>query len=140
MEDHSIFMEKTVTPTEESLKLHLGDRFQYWVKIEDYVFKKYPKGEAGWNFSGKKHGWSFRIKDKRRTIIYFLPRKGYFKVAFVYGQKAFDAIMPSSIAEEIKIELREAKKYAEGRGIAIPIRKTEILDDIFRLIDIKLAY
>lgn len=89
--------------------------------------------------SWEKYGWSYRIKDKRRAIIYFLPRDKFFKVAFVFGQKATDIIMASDIDDDIKAELLQARKYAEGRGIRIEIKNELIISDIKKLIEIKLA-
>lgn len=80
------------------------------------------------------------MNDKKRVIVYLLPREAYFKVAFVFGQKATDAILNSTISDEIKNELLSAKAYAEGRGIRIDVREPEVLKDILRLIEIKLAY
>jgi hypothetical protein len=93
-----------------------------------------------WKYSGKKFGWSFRINDKKRVIVYLLPREAYFKVAFVFGQKATDAIVNSTISDTIKHELLSAKAYAEGRGIRIDVRGAEVLEDIRNLIEIKLTY
>lgn len=140
MDDSSVFPDKAIVPTEQALKLKLCDTYFLWTQIHEFVFEKYPAGMAEWNFPGKKYGWSYRIKDKKRAIIYFLPREGYFKVAFVFGQKAFDIIMDSSIAENIKQELRDARKYAEGRGIRIAVTNASIISDIKKLVDIKLAY
>jgi hypothetical protein len=89
--------------------------------------EKYPTGLAEWNYPGKKYGWSYRIKDKKRAIIYFLPRDKYFKVAFVFGQKATDIVLASNISREIKTELEQATKYAEGRGIRIDIKNDLIV-------------
>ncbi len=69
--------------------------------------------------------------------MYLLPREGYFKVAFVFGQKAFDAIMASDIDSAIKKELADAKVYVEGRGIRIDVKDDVVLKDIKKLIDIK---
>lgn len=71
---------------------------------------KYPNGLEEWNYPGKKYGWSYRIKDKKRAIIYFLPRENYFKVAFVFGQKATDIVLESDISGKIKTDLKMAKK------------------------------
>lgn len=71
---------------------------------------------------GEKYGWNFRIKDKKRAIIYFLPRDNYFKVAFVFGQKATDTIMESDVSPGIRNDLEKATKYAEGRGIRIDVK------------------
>ena len=137
--DKSIFTNKSITPNDNDLIGPLGNTCKLWHLIEDYVHLKYPKAFDEWNFSGEKYGWSFRIKDKKRTIIYFLPRDQFFKVAFVYGQKATDMIVKSNVSEWIKKELESARVYAEGRGIRLEIRDETILDDIKALVDIKLA-
>jgi len=93
-----------------------------------------------WNYSGDKYGWSFRIKDKKRAIIYLLPRDKFFKIALIFGQKATDAIMDSQVNSSIKSELASAKVYAEGRGIRIDIMDETILNDLKILIDIKISH
>lgn len=104
------------------------------------VFEKYPKGLAEWNYPGKKYGWSYRIKDRKRAIIYFLPRQDFFKVAFVFGQRAYDAIMQSDIDPKIKTTLQQAVKFAEGRGIQLEVSSSTQFKDIEKLIDLKLLH
>src|SRR5476649_599033 len=133
---NSIFTDKNKIPDNNDLIASLGDTYQLWQLIKDYVISKYPKGFEQWNCS--KYGWSFRIKDKKRAIIYLLPRDKFFKVALVFGQKAIDLIMKSNIANSIKSELDAAKVYAEGRGIRIDIKDKMVIGDIKELIDIKL--
>lgn len=133
-------MDKTKLPSAGDLEKALGDKHQLWMEIRTRVFQKYPAGLEEWNFPGKKYGWSFRIKDKKRAIIYLLPRDQAFFAAFVFGGRAFDAILESDVSEQIKTDLKNAKVYAEGRGIRIPVPDRSSLQDIFRLIDIKLAF
>ena len=133
----SIFLNKDSIPSTIELTNALGDTYHLWHFIEEYVHIQYPKSIVEWNCT--KNGWSFRIKDKKRTIIYLLPREKYFKVAFVFGQKAADVIMKSEIAAEIKKELDAARVYAEGRGIRIDIKNDQIVNDVKKLITIKLG-
>ena len=138
--EHSIFMDKDNSPSVEDLKQALGSSYKLWMEIRNGVFEKYPGGKEEWNFPGKKYGWSFRIKDKKRAIIYFLPRREEFLVAFVFGGKAFEAIKKSEVSSRIVSDLESAKVYAEGRGVRIPVPDHSALKDIFTLIDIKLAF
>lgn len=140
MADISIFIDKSIVPLDMDLVEPLADTYPTWQKIKEVVKEKYPDPLEEWNFPGKNYGWSFRMKDKKRAIIYFLPRSGYFMVAFVFGDKAMEKIRISGIAPEIIEELEGARKYAEGRGIRIEIRDESKLDDIRKLIDIKLAH
>ena len=138
--DISIFTDKKKIPGSDDLIISLGDTYELWQTIVNYVHLKYPNSLDEWNYSGDKYGWSFRMKDKKRAIIYFLPRDKYFKLAFVFGQKATDLIMQSKIANAIKAELDSARVYAEGRGIRIDIKNKMIINDIKILIDIKLTH
>ena len=103
------------------------------------MLEKYPAALQEWHFPGQKLGWSFRIKDKKRAIIYFLPRDGFFKVALVFGAKAVAQVLAAEISPVIKSELEQAKAYAEGRGIRIDVRDGAGLADINKLVEIKLA-
>ena len=138
--DTSIFTDKTKKPNEKDLVASLGKTYQLWQDIVNEVYLKYPNVISEWKFPGQKHGWSFKMKDKKRSIIYLLPRDKWFMVAFNFGQKAFEKIMESNISEEIKQSLESARVYAEGRGIRIEVKNQKPLKDISELIDIKLAF
>ena len=138
--EHSFFMDKSQIPTDAKLRGALGEKYEFWMAIRDRVYEKYPEGTEEWNFPGKKYGWSYRIKDKKRAIVYLLPRDHAFLAAFVFGGRAFEAILKSEVSEQIKSDLEGAKVYAEGRGVRIPVPDRSILKDIYSLIDIKLAF
>lgn len=138
--DTSIFSDKAVTPDENMLAAALGDLQQTWKEIQKYVIDNYPLAKEEWNFPGQKYGWSFRIKDKKRAIIYLLPRERYFLVALVFGEKAANEALGSTISDSIKNEISSAKVYAEGRGFRIEVKDRTLLEDIKKLIEIKLAH
>jgi len=133
----SIFTDKDKQPDNDDLKEALGETWPFWQEIRNYVLSEYPAGYEEWSFSS--YGWNFRIKDKKRAIIYLLPRDKFFKAAFVFGQKATDTIMNSQVEDSIKTELSSARVYAEGRGIRIDIMDNSLIGSIKELIDIKLA-
>jgi hypothetical protein len=133
----SIFKDKNKAPDNNDLEVALGSTYQLWQIIKNQVLLNYPQGVESWSCS--KHGWSYRINDKKRAILYLLPRDKFFKVAFVFGQKATDQILQSKISNIIKKELESAKIYAEGRGIRIDVKDDLLMTDINRLIDIKLT-
>jgi len=135
--DTSIFSDKYIKPDDAALKSALGISYKNWQKIHNYVHLKYAAAIDEWSITGAKYGWSFRIKDKKRIIVYLLPRDKYFKTAFVFGQKATDDVMNSKVSNEIKNELNKAKVYAEGQGIRIDVNDKNI-KDVLQLIDIKL--
>lgn len=136
----SIFTNKLVAPTEADVKTALGANFELWQSVAAYAHEQCPKAIDLWKFPGEKHGWSFRVNDKKRVLVYLLPRDGFFKVAMVFGQKAFEAVMNGDVSADIKQELAAAQAYVEGRGIRIDVQNEKIIKDIRALIDIKLKH
>jgi hypothetical protein len=136
--DTSVFTQRAKTPTEKDLAGALGESYRFWVEIRDFVMARNPALATEWNYPGVKYGWSFRIRDKRRAIIYLLPRDNFFRVAFVFGQRACDEIMQSDLSEGIKKELSEARLYAEGRGIRMVVKEAATVAEILKLAEIKI--
>ncbi len=133
----SIFTDKNAVPTSADLQLALGNSFQFWQELEVFAKKSYPGYVEEWSFSPK-FGWSYRLKDSKRVIVYLLPRDNFFKVAFVFGEKATNTITDSAVSEAIKKELLSAKVYAEGRGIRLVVTSDNNVADIKSLIEIKI--
>jgi hypothetical protein len=138
MSDPSAFTAKDSPPNTDGLKIVLADTYGLWERLRAEVLTRYPKAAEEWSFPGKTFGWSFRVKDSKRVIVYMLPRVGFFKAAFNFGQRAVDAIMASGVSPSIKQELATARVYAEGRGIRIDVREESDLDDVITLVEIKL--
>lgn len=135
----SVFTDKTHVPTEADLKQALGNTFELWQELAAFTKKTNPDAFDEWKMTSEKFGWGFRINDKKRVIVYLLPRDGFFKAAFVFGQKAMDEICASTISETIVNELKAAKVYAEGRGIRIDVMDDAVMDDLKRLIEVKVG-
>lgn len=135
----SIFTDKEIKPTTKALEKGLGITFSLWQAIETFTKKQYPNATAEWKFSGEKFGWSYRISDKKRVLVYLLPRDGFFKVGLVFGDKALEKIYKSDVSPILKTELKEAKKNAEGKGIRITVNDKAAYKDIEQLILFKIA-
>jgi hypothetical protein len=135
----SIFEDKSLTPGPDDLARVLGDTYEIWDDIKEFVYKEYPEVTEEWTHSGKNYGWGFRLRDKKRVIIYLIPCSGFFKVGLVYGEKATRASLDSTISKEIKTIIENAKVYGEGRGFRIDVTGKDILEDIKKLIKIKLS-
>lgn len=134
----SFFTDLQKEPKTDDLSKPLGKSFEWWMKLRNFVFEKYPPAKEEWHVSIKKYGWGFRIKDKKRAIIYFSPLQGFFRVTMVFGQKATDQILNSDISEQVKNELMNSRVYAEGRVIRMEIKDESFLEDIKKLIEIKI--
>ena len=135
----SLFDDKSKQPTKQMLAKALGKQYQLWTDIAEYVVEKYPRATEEWKYPGVKYGWSFRLKDKKRNIIYMGPREDHIMVAFAFGDKGVEDVQNSKLPQSIKDELQNAKKYPEGRGIRLQVRNKADVANIKTLVDIKLA-
>lgn len=140
MDHASIFMEKTVQPSlADAAKV--VPNFADWKALMDCVYAHYPNATEEWKIPAKSYGWSFRLRDKKRNIIYFVPHDDRFTVAFVFGQNATDAVLAHpGIPFEWKKLLLEAKVYAEGRVLSIEVYNNEHIAAICELIKIKIGH
>jgi len=134
----SIFIDKNKTPNDSDLKLGLKDCYMLWKELENYTLDCDTQNKPLWKFTSEKFGWGFQIKDKKRTIVYLLPRDKYFKVGLVFGKKAVEKIMLTKINDSIKKKINDAPEYAEGKGVRIDVNDESLLNDIKALIEIKI--
>jgi len=137
LEQEYIFLDKSVVPTEELLEEAYPKTYKYWVEIQEEVKKTCGNTIPEWKFYSKKYGWTRKTMLKKRNLFFFQPYKTHFNLTYIFGDKAIVEIEKSDITQKIIEELLAAKKYAEGRGISIPIIKKSVLKDIYKLLEIK---
>lgn len=135
----SIFPDKQQQPTEKLLENALGKAYPLWKQIVDFTHASCAAAKDEWKLSSEKLGWSFRINDVKKVIVYLMPFENAFQLSMVFGERAVNNILASDIDESLKKELQQAKAYAEGRGIRIRVNNSSLLKDIFKLIGFKLS-
>ncbi len=133
-----VFNDKTQKPDEQLLSENLGDSFKVWQDITSHVKDAYDNITEEWKFYGQKYGWQLKTYLKKRNLFFLIPSKAYFRIGFVFGDKAVAEIEKSDVSEELKSIVKAAKKYAEGRGLPIEVTDQKYLPDIKELIEIKI--
>ena len=126
-------------PDHKALQEVLGRKYDYFKEIIDHVLETYEDSKEEWKFYSKKSGWTMKMMYKKRNLFFFKPYHGYFNITFVFGDKAAKAIENSDINEELKEILRNARKYAEGRGLRVKVTSKKHLKDIKKLLAVKVA-
>jgi len=130
--------DKTKRPDDDILKAALGKTFQIWRGIRKEIEKEiFPLTEE-WKYYGGKSGWNLKIFHKKRNLFFIAPYNNYFQIAFIFGDKAAAEIEKSNMPESIKEELKNAKKYTEGRGLRLVIKKKKDAEILPGLVKIKL--
>ena len=135
----SIYDNKSVIPSEKMLAHDLADAKDHYEGICNFIITEYGDLKPEWKFYNKKSGWILKLFCKKRNVLFVIPLEGYFKVAFTFGQKATDVVLNSELPEKIKNDLQLAKKYAEGRTFQVDVKNKVDLENILKLISIKLS-
>jgi hypothetical protein len=136
----SIFDDKTKPPTDTDVAHALGAATKPWTELKAHVASAHGVTREEWGFATKSTGWGLRLKRGERTILYMIPCRDYFLVGLVLGDKAVRAAHERKLPEAILTELDNARKYAEGRGIRLEVRKSAELRPIEALVAIKVEH
>ena len=135
----SIFDDKTTEPTAQKLARALGESNGLWKEIKKHLKAEYGELTEEWRFYGAKSGWILKTLRKKRNLFFFIPIEGSFKISFVFGDKAVAAVEKSDLPEKLITELKNARKYAEGRGLKIEVKSPADVENIKKLVAIKVA-
>jgi hypothetical protein len=133
------FMDKSIQPDAHSLARVLGENVALWGAIKKHITQKHGDVIQDWKYYNAKSGWTLKILFKKRNLFFFVPLSGFFRLAFVFGDKAVSVIEKSDLPEDLKNELKNARKYAEGRGIRIEVNSQKDVEHVKKLIDIKVS-
>jgi len=132
----SFFDNKAFTPDDGAVALAIGNTKAFWDELQAHA-ASYGKPICEWKFYSKAAGWSFLLKCGKRTLVYFIPQEGFFKVNFVLGERAIEAVRAANIPPGILILIEEAKPYMEGRSFMFDIKTEADCNTAKQIIGIK---
>jgi hypothetical protein len=133
-----IFNDKNKKPDDSLLAEKIGRSFKYFEELRNHIGEKHGITTEEWKFYGQKYGWQLKTLSKKRNLFFFIPYESFFRIVFVFGNKAVKEIEKSDVSNDLKREVINAKKYAEGRGLSIEVKDDKYIADIKKLIAIKI--
>lgn len=136
----SAFDDRACPPEDRALEHVLGRTSSLWARLKNDLQEAYGPLIEEWNFSGKAYGWSFRLKQKKRTIVYMTPCRAHFLASFALGEQACRAAHSAGLSPSVLALIDGAPKYAEGRGVRISVRSARDLVSVESLAAIKVAH
>lgn len=134
----NVFLEKEVVPNEKLIEKKLGSSYSQLKKIRKFVKEMVNEPVEEWKYYGKNSGWVLKTLFRRRNLFGIMMCEKFFKVGFIFGDKAVKVIKEEDISPILKDELQSARKYVEGRGLRVTVKDSKYLLDIQRLIEIKI--
>ncbi|MGB5036375.1 MAG: DUF3788 family protein, partial [Blastocatellia bacterium] len=67
-------------PQRATLNAYLGAAAPLWSSVIDRARERVPQLAEAWHFAGPKVGWSLRLVDGDRIVVYLTPGEGAFRV------------------------------------------------------------
>ena len=131
-------MDKSVKPEEKSLLKALGNTGTLWTKLRTNLEDELGELIEDWKFYSKKSGWTLKLLQKKRNLFFMMPHSGYFRITFVFGDKAVSKVEKSNLPGDSIETLLNAKKYMEGRGLTVEVKNAKDLKNVETLVAIKL--
>ncbi|MHC4113281.1 MAG: DUF3788 family protein [Planctomycetota bacterium] len=133
----SFFGDKDTKPTNQKLAKALGKSNSLWKEIKKNLKAEYGELIEEWKFYGQKSGWILKTLRKKRNLFFFIPLEGSFRISFVFGEKAVAVVEKSDLPKGLITNLKNARKYAEGRGLNIDVKRLADVEHISKLVEIK---
>jgi hypothetical protein len=134
----SFFDDRAHPPTETELASALGRTAALWRELQRRVATRAPGIEPEWGFAGRSTGWGFRLRQGKRVVLYMTPCKQHFLASAVLGEKAVARAREGRLPQAVEALLDSAPRYAEGRGVRLPVKSRADLAVVLELVGIKL--
>lgn len=126
-------------PQRATLDATLGAAAPLWHSAIRRAVSRAPQLAEAWHFAGPRIGWSLRLVDGDRIVVYLTPGTELFCVGLVLGAKAVEAAREAGLSTAAADILEAAPKYAEGHGVRFVVASSEDLAPFDELLSIKLA-
>ncbi len=137
--EEPVFPDKSQVPRETDLARVLGRAKHHWDTLKAYALEADPTATEEWKYYTKKSGWTFRVKNKRRNLLYMQPRgKGRFTTGLMFGKKTVEAAERSDLPEQVIEMIRQSPQYPEGRMIRVEVTKAADVKVVKKLFTIRM--
>jgi hypothetical protein len=139
MEPVNALIGHAAQPTPQEIAAILGATAALWQQFTDWLAAEHAIADQEWKSSSPKYGWSLLLKLKKRTIVYLGPCEGCFRASFVLGDKAVAAARASDLPKSVLAVIDASRRYAEGTGVRLLVKRPGDLAAVRKLALIKLA-
>lgn len=140
MDAPNAFIGNANPPSDAEITAALGPVAPLWSKLIDEITQDAGKLTQEWKgIYVNKYGWSLRLKQKGRNIVYLSPCNNCFRVAFALSDKAVNAAEESRLPRTVAQALATAPHYPEGTGLRLTVNRPSHLPAIRKIARIKLS-
>jgi hypothetical protein len=124
-------------PEPDAVRAYLGRAASLWEAVLGLARERSPQLVETWHFAGAKVGWSLRLVEKTRNLVYLTPGEGSFRIGLVLGKNAVAAAREAGLSKGAAAILDAAPIYAEGHGVRFHVASRADMQAFPELLAIK---
>ncbi|MGQ8338580.1 DUF3788 family protein [Sunxiuqinia sp. A32] len=127
-----------ILPTDEIVFSIIGDKEVIWEQTFSYLNKISSDITLHWNYYKDGKVWMLKTLRKKKTLFWIRLLNSTFRIAFWFAEKYEKEITKSDLSEKLKHDYLNAQAFNRSRCIYIDVESSDDLEEIKKLIDLKL--
>ncbi|HEX2755533.1 MAG TPA: DUF3788 family protein [Candidatus Limnocylindrales bacterium] len=135
----SAFVDKASQPTDDAVERGLGVAAPFWLALRSGIAVAFAPVDEGWTYSGRKHGWALRLRQRDRSILYLTPLAGGLRASLALPERAVPVALDAGLPATIRAIVATAVSNSEGRAVRIDVRSDEDVAGVLALARIRMA-
>ena len=138
MHPDAAFPDERQTPRDSDLPGVLGPAFPALNAVLTGLRASHPDVTPEWRFSPQS-GWYQIYCRKARRILYFIPRRGDFRLMLILGDKAIAALRAGPHGKRMPALLKTTRRFPEGTAFTFTREHLDV-ELTAALLEAKLAH
>lgn len=133
----SVFADKKVQPTDIDIRKIIGLTLPLWDELIGTLREIYSPQEDLKFLYGKEYGWGIRFRLKGQLLTSLYPTQGGFTVQINLSPADVEIALGMQPGRNVQEAIARANPYPEGRWLFIPVESQADLEDIYRLLELR---
>ncbi len=134
----SAFPDKNCPPTMAEVYAVLGSKRPLWERLERYLAEN-TRYTGELKHYGKSYGWMVWYRRSGKTLVSLYPQQEGLTVQIVLTLAQVERAQALDLAEAARRTLEDTPQLRDGRWLFIPVSSQRDVEDVERLVDIKLS-
>lgn len=135
-----VLTDESVVPDDELIFSIIGEKELLWQQTMSYLHNNNNDISEAWKYYKDGKTWIFRTLKKKKIIFWVRILEDTFRIAFWFAERLEPIILQSNLPDKLKIDYKKANSFNKSRCIYIDMQDSGDLQNVKKLIDLKMKY
>jgi hypothetical protein len=132
------FTNKAKEPPPTEIAAALGSKLALWEEMLAW-FQERRGVKTDLHFYGVSYGWALRVRSGGRALLSLYPGHEHITAQMILPLHLTDAALALALGPDARGAILAANPYAEGRWLFVPLDGEQQVQDLRRLLELKLG-